>query len=415
MKILMANNFFYNRDGECAYFFSLKKLLEERGHKVIPFSMHHPENFHSEYSQYFVRYINYAEEVKNQTIGSSLKVIMRSIYSLEAKRNIELLLQKEKPDIAHIQGIYHHITPSIFYPLKKGNIPIIWTLHNYGLICPNAIFFNQSGICEQCKRSNYYWAPILRCKKKSLGASLVAAIETSIHRMMGILNQVDTFIAPSNFLKNKLTEYGLDKHNIVCLNNFMSEVNAENNNSVGKYYLYVGRLTEEKGIKTLIDAAIKADTGQLLLVGDGPLKESLVNYVKEKNAGRIIEFLGHKSRTEVIDLIKKCNFVVVPSEWYENFPYSILEAFACGKPVIGSRIGGITELVKDNETGLTFTPGISDELRMKIVQLINEPTKILKMGRNAMIFVRDKLNSETHYEKLMMIYEEAITKKKNTI
>lgn len=409
MKVLLVNNFYYNRGGDCTYLFSVKRLLEENKHKVCVFSMHHPQNFESEYSEYFVSYINYTEEIKSKNLLSGLKVLFRTIYSLESRKKLESLIEKERPDIAHIQNIHHHITPSILSVLKKLKIPIVWTLHDYTLICPNTSFLCQGQICERCKKVRYFWPPIVKCKKNSFVASAMAAIENTMHRIMGVYDLVDVFITPSEFLKNKLIEYGFKKEKILCLNNFIdidSSYKNEDKEGTGNYYLYVGRISEEKGIRTLLDAAIAEDKIALKIVGDGPLREEMVFYAKSKDKNSTIDFLGHKSHKEVIELLKNCKFVVVPSEWYENFPYSILEAFACGKSVIGSRIGGIPELVKEEVTGLTFEPGNLVELRSKIEYYMNNPGKVQEMGKNARLFVKKELNAEGHYRRLMEIYKQ---------
>ena len=405
MKILLINNFYYNRGGDCTYLFSLKKLLEEKGHKVIVFSMRHPRNFESEYSKYFVNYINYAEEVKNQSLSSGFNVLYRTIYSLEAKRNMERLIEQEKPDIAHLQNIHHHITPSILYPLKKHNIPVVWTLHDYTIICPNTLFLSQDRICERCKKTKYFWPSVIRCKKNSFLASTMAAIENTVHRIMKVYDLVDVFIAPSEFLRNKFIEYGFKEQKIMCIGYLIDIELQDDKKPPGDYYMYVGRISEEKGIKTLIDAAVDNPGEKLKIIGSGPLKKAMELYAASKDKNRTIAFLGHKRRDEVIEYIKNCRFAVVPSEWYENYPFSVLETFACGKPVIGSKIGGIPELVKDNETGLTFEIGNSYELSKKIKYLENNPEAVIEMGRNARAFVERELNADKHYRKLMEIYK----------
>ena len=404
MKILLVNNFYYNRGGDCIYLFSLKKLLEKKGHKVIVFSMSHPENFQSDYSDYFVSYINYAEEVNNKSLVSGLRVINRSIYSSEARRNLERLIKKEKPDIAHIQNIYHHITPSTLYVLKNYKIPIIWTLHDFTIICPNTTLLYNGRICERCKKRKYFWPLIIKCKKKSLSASLMAAMETIVHRMMKIYNMVDIFIVPSNFTKYKLIEYGLKWDNIIVLNHFYDIDIRKAPDDIGYYYLYIGRISEEKGILTLIDAVIQIGTIELKIIGDGPLKEELISYAKSKDKNESIVFIGQKSREELIEFYMNCKAVIVPSICYETFGLVILEAFACGKPVIGSRLGPIPELIKDYETGLTFEPGNVDDLVLKIDYMINNPDKTIEMGKNARKFVETNLNAERHYQRLMEIY-----------
>lgn len=422
MKILLINNFHYNRGGDCTYLFSLKNLLKENGHEVIIFSMHHPENFESDYSKYFVSYINYREEVKLKSFTSALKVAKRTIYSTEARNKIEELIKVEKPDIAHIQNIHHHITPSIFGILKKYNIPIIWTLHDYTIVCPNTSFLSHGKVCEKCKKKKYFWPSIVRCKKNSFAASTMAAIETTIHLVFGFNKLVDFFIAPSNFLKEKLIEYGIKEEKIIRLNNFTCFVDLVNEKpDIENYFMYLGRLSEEKGIKTLIDAACKVllngnnDTGsfsnyKLKIVGDGPLKEEMISYVKSKGAENNIEFLGHKSHEEAMDILKGSKFLVIPSQWYENFPYTVLESFTLGKPVIASRIGGIPELIDNWETGLLFEPGNSEQLSLKVKFLLKHPEKAEAIGKKAGEFMSGEINSENHYLKLIEVYKLAIKK-----
>lgn len=412
MKILHISNFYYNRGGDCTYLLSLMELLNKKGHKNIIFSMKHHQNIASEYSRYFTSHINYVEELKRINIFAGLKVILRAIFSFEARDRIEQLIRDEKPDIAHIQSLHHHLTHSILYPLKKYNIPIVWTLHDYALICPNTLFLSHGQICEKCRKKKYYWSIFERCKKDSLGASAVAMIETTLHRIMNIYDCVDVFITPSDFLRNKLIEYGIEERKIVRVNNFIDSNLCIGEKESENYSLFVGRLSSEKGIRTLIDAIVKLNSVKLKIVGDGVLKDELKFYVNSiTNNNYLIEFLEHKSRLEVIEMIKKCNFVVLPSECYENFPFAVLEAFACGKPVIGSRIGGIPELVRDNNTGLTFEPGNSDDLAAKINYLENNPGEIGRMGMNARQFVQEELNSEKHYERLMYLYNSVISKK----
>ena len=425
MKILLVNNFYYNRGGDCTYLFALKTILKEHQNQVSIFSMNHPQNFQTDFSKYFVSYINYEEEVKSKTISSGFKVAKRTIYSTEAKRKIEELIRNERPDVAHIQNIHHHITPSIFKCLKDHNIPIIWTLHDYTVICPNTSFLADGEICEKCKKKKYFWPSIVKCKKKSFAASTMAALEASVHAMMKFYDYVDFFIAPSEFMRDKLQEYGIRPEKIVHLNNFtcFADIDIDiENKSEEKYFMYLGRLADEKGIRTLIDASIKAfadpessngiiNNYKLKIIGDGPIKRREMSYVKSKGAGNIIQFLGHKSHDEAMQLLKGSEFLIIPSEWYENFPYAVLEAFSMRKPVIASRIGGITELVKNWKTGLLFEPGNSDMLSMKINFLLKHPEKSRDLGTNAKAFMAGDINPENHYLKLMEVYNRAISMK----
>ncbi len=406
-KILLVNNFYYNRGGDCTYLFSLKKCLEEKGHRTVIFSMHHPQNFRSRWENYFVNYINYDEEVKRISILSSIKVASRTIFFFKAKRILDKLIKEAKPDIAHLQNIHHHITPSILYTLKKHKVPIVWTLHDYQLICPNISFLAKGKMCERCKNNKYFWPVIVKCKKDSRAASLMASVEIIIHNIIGIDKLVDIYIAPSEFLRKKFIEYGFNEDKIVNINHFTEIRLNDHIEETGEYYLFVGRISEEKGVKTLIDAAVKVNLLKLKIVGSGPLFDEMRNYAEHIDENNIIEFLGHKNREEVFNLMNKCRFMVMPSEWYETSGLVILEAFACGKTVIGSNIGGIPELIKNYETGLTFEMGNVEDLSSRIKYMINNPEAVIRMGKNARNFVECTMNAEIHYKELMEIYEKA--------
>lgn len=414
MKVLLVSNFYYNRGGDCTYLFALKKLLEDKGHAVSIFSMHHPQNMDCEYSDYFVSYINYDEEVKSKSMGSGIRVLNRTVYSWEAKRKIEELIRKEKPDIVHLQNIHHHITPSVFYVFKKYNIPVVWTLHDFTVICPNTSFLAHGRICEKCKSMKYFWPLIVKCKKNSFGASAIAALETAIHRALKVNDLIDFFITPSKFLMKKMLDYGFTEGRVVHLKNFISSTDIRDASITSDdYYLYVGRLSFEKGIKTLIDAAAKVNSCKLKIAGTGPLEEEMRSYVTSIKADDKIEFLGYQKHDSVMKLLSNSRFAVLPSECYENFPFAVIEAFSCGKPAIGTRVGGIPEIIRNWETGLLFESGDSDELSLKIKFLIKHPDKANKMGMVAKELIEKELNTEMHYDGLMAIYDKAITRKKS--
>ena len=405
-KVLLVNNFYYNRGGDCTYLFGLKNILEKNNHNVVIFSMQHPENIESTWSKYFVNYINYDEEVKQISFSSGMKVATRTIYFLRAKKMIAKLIREENPDIAHLQNIHHHITPSILYTLKNKNIPVVWTLHDYQLICPNISFLAHGKICERCKNKKYYWPVIVKCKKNSFAASVMSAIEIVIHNVMKIDRLVEMYIAPSKFLESKFIEFGFKREKVKHISHFAS-VDVKNNiDKSEEYYLFIGRISEEKGVKTLIEAAVKLNLSKLKIVGDGPLLQDMINYARVIDNNNIVEFVGHKSREEVDEIIKKCKFLVIPSEWYETSGLVIIEAFSYGKTVVGSRVGGIPELIRDNETGLTFEMGNVQDLSSKIKYMLNNPDEVGRMGKNAREFTQKELDSERYYKELIKIYDD---------
>lgn len=413
MNILLVNTFHYNRGGDCIYTFELANLLGSKRHKVVHFAMEHPFNFTSEYSGYFVPEIDLAEELKKKSFSAGVRVLKRTIYSNLAKKKLSGLLDNHRVDIAHIQNIHGHITPSIFHLLKKKNIPIVWTLHDYFLLCPNSSFYSKNRVCEACKGNKFYNVVINKCRKNSFAASFIVMFEEYIHRLLGLLKIVDYFITPSRFMRDKFIQYGFPVDKIMHIPNF---ININKNNETEQdgeetYILYGGRLSYEKGLKTLIRAFSLVKGTRLLIAGDGPLRQKLEEEVDENRWSRI-EFTGHQNRETLLKLIRGAIFVTLPSECYENFPYTILEAFAEAKPVLGSQIGGIPELVKHRETGLLFEPGNAHDLAEKIKWLLDHPEERREMGMRARELVLEKYNPHLHYKQLIKIYKKALERHK---
>ncbi len=403
MKILLANNYYYLRGGSERYFFNLFNLLKEAGHQVIPFSVKDKRNIESPYEKYFAEAIyfnDYKLSIKN------IKISLNAIYSREAKKKIEGLIKEIKPDIAHLHNIYSRISPSILQVLKKYAIPSVMTLHDYKLICPTYSFLSNGKVCERCKRYKYYQAILQRCNKGSLGASLVNCLELYIHKVMKFYEDIEMFIAPSEFMKDKMIEFGLDKNKIVHIPNFIDSNEYSSSYDFEDYFVYAGRISPEKGIMTLIKAIkhlnIKTN---LYLIGEGPDEEKAKQMAKGiKN----INFVGYQTGDELKSTIKKAMFVIIPSEWYENFPFAVLEAFALGKPVIGSNIGGLPELIKDKFNGLLFEIKNVDDLADKIQYLLENKEIIPTLGKNARSLVEERYNPQIHYQELMKVYEKVI-------
>lgn len=379
--------------------FATSKLLEQNGHVVIPFAMDHPLNFESRYSKYWPSYIDYKTANKVKSIRNVIRVITRTVYSLESKRKMAKLLEDHRPDLVHVHNLHHHITPSILGEIKKRKIPIVWTLHDYTILCPNTSFLTENGdVCEACKKNKYFMAPMKKCKKNSLAASSVAMLENYVHRLMRVYRHVDKFIAPSNYLANKFIEYGMGEQ-IIKLNNFVDTDKYEPNYLSGDYYVYIGRLNQIKGIDILLQAACKNPDIKLKVVGDGDLIDEY-----KTNKSDNVEFIGFKSGDELRDIVSNAMFAVVPSQWYENSPYSVLEPMALGKPVIGSCIGGIPELVEDGRNGFLFSHKDVNQLSIMINRLARNRELQVQMGKQSRRIIEEMYSQKKHYEQLMEIY-----------
>ena len=412
MRVLQVNKFLYTYGGSETVMFQTSGLLEAHGHEVLYFSMHDEKNRPTAQDPYFVSNVDFSPGVQRH--GSDrLKVPMiaaRLVHSSEAARNIEALVKETRPDVAHLHNIYHQLSPSILKPLRKLGVPTVMTLHDYKLICPNLMLYANGAICERCKGGNYYEAVLQKCVKDSRMRGALCAVEAYSHRISRVYERgVDFYIAPSLFMREKMMEFGVNAKQIAHLPNFLNLDTFTPNYEGGPYCLYAGRIERIKGIETLLKAVAKSDTAsaiELRIAGDGDIRARLEQEATEAGLDQV-RFLGRVPPEDMGPLVQGASFVVVPSEWYENAPMSILEAFAYGKPVIAARIGGIPELVSDGENGLLFEPGNADELRQAMERLISNPALAIQMGRRARKTIEEKFGPERHYQGLMSLYGRA--------
>ncbi|OGQ98724.1 MAG: hypothetical protein A2505_02065 [Deltaproteobacteria bacterium RIFOXYD12_FULL_55_16] len=394
MKILLANKFFYLNGGTERVFFQERQFLAGKGIEVADFSMRDPRNVTSPYSEYFVDNINYESA---GGIGQKLKTASSFVHSCEAVVKLAELLKKVRPDLAHLHNIYHQLTPSIIPVLKQHRVKVVLTLHDYKLICPSYLALCGEDICLACNGS-FFWNPVTRNCQDSRGKGLLLALEAFFHKWQKSYEAVDLFLAPSQFLAD-LVSRRVGKDKIRVLRNGIDTIEFQPNYSDRGYALYFGRLSREKGIETLLAAHLSGATDlPLKIVGTGPLLESL------KARFSKAEFLGYKSGEELRELVRNAAFVVVPSEWYENCSMVVLEAMAFGKPVIGSRIGGIPEQVEDGRTGFLFTMGKTTELAAKMVLLAENPELRITMGKAARQKVEKEYSLARHNEELLKNY-----------
>jgi glycosyltransferase involved in cell wall biosynthesis len=411
MKILLINKFLYPKGGDAICALVTGELLRSKGHEVVFWGMQHPTNPGYPHADLFVDNL----DLNNAGgIGKQIDIAAKLLYSVEAKNKVEALIKRiGKPDIVHLHNFAHQISPSILDVFKKHKIPVVMTMHDYKLVCVAYTLLSQGKPCEKCADGKYYQCLLEGCVKDSRAKSLLNTAEMYLHhKLLHIYDSIHTFISPSAFLKAKLEAMGF-KGKVVHLPNFVCpDEFVPRYDWAERSICFVGRLSREKGIATLIEAVKGLDV-TLKIIGEGPLEEELVSSVKCQGI-KNVQFMGYMTGDVLREEIRKSMFVVIPSEWYENNPLSALEAFALGKPVIGARIGGIPELVQDNETGLTFESGNAQDLADKIQTLVNQPDLIAEMGKTARLFVESELNSEKHYAQLMTIYQQAIEKKQAT-
>lgn len=412
MKILLINKFLYPKGGDAISTLTTGKILSDHGHEVHYWGMQHQNNPEYKFQDVFVSQIDYDN---SPGILAKFKSARNILYSFEAKRKIGKLFEEFKPDIIHLNNFAHQISPSILDEIKKHNIPVVMTMHDYKMVCPCYSMLVKGHVCEKCRAGRYYNCILNKCTKNSFFNSFINAIEMYLHhRVLKIYDKIDLYISPSLFLRDKVKEMGL-KGEVEYLSNCVDCTQFESDSDFQeKSIVYVGRISHEKGIATLIKAVKKIKEIRLKIIGDGPLKAGLEKEVQDEHIQNI-SFFGYKTGSDLHDEIRKSMFLVIPSECYENNPRTVIEAFALGKPALGARIGGIPELVKDWETGLTYTSGDADDLQEKIRLMLEHEEKIKNMGRTARKYVEDNLGSNTYYVELMKLYEKAteLSKTKN--
>lgn len=405
MKILLVNKFHYLKGGSEKYYFDLAKLLKEHGHEVAFFSMQDEKNIKTDCKEYFVE----NSDMNSKNIFKALDVI----YSKKNKKAMEKALDDFKPDIVHLNNFQRQLSASIIKPIKKRNIPIVFTAHDLQAICPAIVMLdNEKNICDKCINGKYMNCIKGKCIKNSSLKSLLGAIEGKYYRNKKIYpKQIDKIITPSEFYKEKLEEDGIKSEKIEALHNFIDIDDYNVKIEDEGYALYYGRIIKEKGVLNLIKAFKNIKNYQLYIAGDGPDIEKVKKYIKDNKLEDKIKLLGFLNSDEVKEYVRKARFIVVPSVWYENCPYSVLETLVMGKPIIGSNLGGIPELVKDNENGLIYKYNDIKELGNKMQELFDNKEKAMQLGKVAKENAKKDFSKELYYNKIMDVYKEVLKNK----
>jgi glycosyltransferase involved in cell wall biosynthesis len=386
MKILLIHNYYRHSGGEDGVFRAEHNILQHNGNTVNVF------------------------EKENDSIKGVNKLFLplHAIWSRNSQKELRALLLKNKPDIAHFHNTFLLISPAAYYTCQDMNIPVVQTLHNYRLLCPAATLYRKNSVCEKCiSRTPPYPGIVHGCWRGSRLLSAIPALMLTVHNILKTWHkQVDVYIALTEFAKRKFVEGGLPEAKILVKPNFVYPDPGAGNGE-GNYALFVGRLSEEKGVKTLIQSWEFLPQFTLKIAGDGPFYNELKLYIANHFISSI-ELLGSQDHQSILSLIKGARFLVFPSEWYEGFPMTIAEAFACGVPVIASRLGAMEEIIKDGRTGLHFNPGDPEDLAAKVEWAWSNPERMREMGNEARREYELKYTAEKNYEMLMEIYRKAI-------
>ncbi len=417
MRILQVNKFLYPKGGAEIVCLNLVDALREQGHEVSLFGMADDRNLASDDADCFPSHIDYhAARGPIRKAGEAL----RTIYGREAQRDMRRLLKRRRPDIIHAHNIYHQLTPSILAPAKEMGIPVLMTLHDYKLLCPVYTFLRDGQVCERCLGRLPF--PLLagRCKDGDPAAGAVLFLEAALHRLLRSYERgVSLFTSPSPFLRDKMIEGGTAPERIVHLPNavpfprsILDEPFQAPIEDKLPILIWVGRMSHEKGLNTLLKALANCRRPlRLQLVGDGPEERSLRDLAKQLGLGEDrLEWLGRRGRDEIPGLIRAAAGSVVPSEWYENAPLSVLESLALGRPVLGSDLGGLPEMVEDGLSGWIFRAGDQAALTAVLEEWAGSRDLRLQRGRIAHAQARERFHPDRVLDETLAVYDQVLAK-----
>jgi glycosyltransferase involved in cell wall biosynthesis len=399
-RLLHVNSYHYRRGGSDVVYLDHAALMAERGFESGFFSMQHPKNEPTPWSRHFVSEIEFGHDYPPlQKAVMAAKVV----WSWEARAKLSRLLDDYPAKLAHLHCIYHHLSPAILPLLRSRGVRTVLTAHDLKIACPAYKMLNRSGVCERCREGSVLNVVRHRCVRDSLAASAVVAVESGLHRALGTWRKhLDVVVCPSRFFRDKLVEWGWPTQQLEVIPNGVDAARFEPVFEPGGYLLYFGRLAPEKGVATLLRAAAAAGV-PLKIAGSGPEEAALRALPAAQRPD--VDFTGFQSGSSLHDLVRGARAVVLPSEWYENAPMSVLESMALGKPVLGARIGGIPELVEPGVTGWLFGSGDEQELAERLREVVQTPNATLvAMGRQARAEVAERYTRERYAQAMLALY-----------
>jgi glycosyltransferase involved in cell wall biosynthesis len=399
VNLLSLNNYHYRRGGSDVVYLEHDALFRDHGWNTAVMAMHHPKNDPSPWDEYFVDELEFGHSYSMLT---KAQMAAKVVYSFEAQRKLNALLERFPADVAHMHCIYHHLSPSVIPLLKKRGVVTVLTAHDLKLACPAYKMVNSGGVCERCKGGNLLNVALHRCVHDSLSVSGLIAVESAIHRLLQIYKRnLDRVVVPSRFYGQKLAEWGWPNEKLVHIPNYVHAERFKPEYEPGEAFVYFGRLAPEKGLCTLIHAA-RASNVPLRIVGTGPIEQELHELA---GGADNVEFLGYQTGEALHEVIRSARAVVLPSEWYENAPMSILESYALGKPVIGANIGGIPELITPDATGTLFEAGDTLALADTLTRYRDMPNESLcEQGKAARERASNHYTIRQYFEAMNDLY-----------
>ncbi len=407
MRILIVNKYHKLTGGADRYAMDLARLLQEHGHAVAFVAMDQPDNWPAEYPLYTIPSGLTNATWERATSSERLTAFVHGIYHRGAAATVTKAIAEFRPDVVHCQNLFYQVSPSAIHAARKAGVPVVQTLHDYQPVCANNVLHARGHICEACRRRRFHSILINRCYNDSASASILAFSAKVAHTALGLYpGGVQRFISPSEFLKAKIESFDIPMAPIEHVNNFLDPSNYEPAFEPGEYLLFFGQLLKHKGVYTLLDAlSTMRHKTPAVIVGTGPEEAGLERAIAERGLSSV-RLAGYKKGEELFEIVRRARMVVVPSEWYENQPYAVLESMALGKPVIGAAIGGIPELI-DETTGMLFAPGDAADLAAKADSVVDDDGRLRAMGHAALRRVLECHDPHGHVTRLRAVYRDA--------
>jgi glycosyltransferase involved in cell wall biosynthesis len=409
MRILYCNKYNFPFSGTEVYLFELMDLMRSRGHEVALFSMADPRGLPMPYDHHFVPHIEFKEQ---NGLFRKGRLAAHAIYSLRARRRMLAMIEDFRPDIAHVRNIYHHLSPSILWELKARNVPVIYHLNDFKLLCPSYNLVFQGEACEACKGGAFWHEVQLKCYP-GRGARITLAAEAYVHKWLGTYQKcVDRFLAPSQFVRDKFVEHGWDGAKFEVLPHFQKvSPGLARKAEKDAPLLYFGRLSPEKGVDDLLRSMQLVPHLRLVVAGDGPQRSELQDLARGLGLANV-DFVGHVRGPALDSLIAQSRFTILPTHAYETLGKTILESYAEARPVVASDLGSRRELVQEGKTGVLYPPGDVGQLAQAIQSLGARPELVEKMGRAGLELVRERYTPEGHYQTLLNLYARTVAGKR---
>lgn len=384
MKILLIHNFYQQFGGEDAVALAEQRLLEQQAEDVVVYSRHN-------------------DDIKSYGVAAKAKFGVETIFSRRTNHEIREVVRRCQPDVAYVHNVFPLISPAVYHALHALRVPTVQVIHDFRFLCPNGWFYTQGRVCERCKSGQYWNAVRRRCYRGSYLLSALYATAVGANRLAGIFDKITAFICLTEFAKHKLVEARIPERKIFIRPNFLDATTTTPTPGQGHHVVYLGRLSAEKGVWTLVRAFEQLPDVTLKIVGTGPLEAALHAYVRERHLTNV-HFAGFQQGAEKQALLRESVGTVVPSEWYENFPVVVLEAYAAGKPVIGANIGSLPYVIENERSGLLFEVGNPRSLADKVRELVNDPAKRAAMENYARTLVDNKYSPRESYRTLKTIF-----------